>query len=242
MGKKNSNVIPLHTAATETSLLEMNRKIKSLKLKHKKTCEMAARAILCALNLKDHYTFGHSTRVAFFSLVVGKKLGLTKSELYDLELASLFHDIGKIGTPDSLLNKPQRLEPEEFAIVQQHPQLSYKILEEFPDFEKIAIYARHHHERFDGQGYPDQLKGAEIPFFSRIILISDTFDSMTSTRPYREGMTYQTAFDELRQFSGSQFDPQLVEVFVEAMTGSQQKNNEIFELSIIEGRFRKNAA
>ena len=123
-----------------------------------------------------------------------------------------------------------------------HPVKSYEILKDFTDFQKIAVYARHHHERHDGRGYPDQLKGEDIPLLSRIILIADTFDAMTSTRPYRKGLSYEIAFDELRQFSGSQFDPSLVEVFIDAMTREKAENTETFQLSIIDGEFKKDAA
>lgn len=227
---------------TTTTLLKMSREIESLKQQHRKTYEMAARAILYALDLKDHYTFGHSTRVAYFSLAAGKKLNLSEKNLYELELASLFHDIGKIGIPDQVLNKPERLVAEEFEVMREHPEKSYQILQQFGDFGEIAIYARHHHERYDGRGYPDQLKGEEIPLFSRIILISDTFDAMTSTRSYRKGLSYQVAFEELRQCAGTQFDPQLVEVFIEALTEIHQQSDETFELSIIQGKFKKDAA
>ena len=236
------NVISLNSIVTSTAMLKMSQEIESLKQKHQKTREMAARSILYALDLKDHYTFGHSTRVAYFSLELGKKLNLSKEDLHELELASLFHDIGKIGIPDQVLNKPERLEMEEFTIMKQHPEKSYEILQQFGDFEKIAICTRHHHERYDGRGYPSQLKGEEIPLFSRIILISDTFDAMTSTRSYRKGLSYQMAIEELRQFSGTQFDPQLVEIFSEVLEEIHEQSEDTFELSIIEGKFRKDAA
>ena len=240
--KKPSNVISLNDSIVAMALLEMSGQIDHLKHKHKQTCEMAARAILYALDLKDHYTFGHSVRVAYFSVTTGKKLNLSEKELYDLELASLFHDIGKIGTPDELLNKPERLVAEEFEVMKQHPKQSYEILRRFDDFEQIALYAKHHHERYDGRGYPGELKGEEIPLVSRIILISDTFDAMTSSRPYRKRLPYQVAFDELKQFSGSQFDPFLVNVFIDAMHDTYQQEGETFELSILQGKFEKKAA
>ena len=242
MRKKNSNVISLNSIVATTALLKMSNEIESLKREHKKTCEMAARAILYALDLKDHYTFGHSVRVAYFSVVTGKKLNLKEQELYDLELASLFHDIGKIGTPDDLLNRPKRLGSEEFEVMKQHPDQSYDILHQFEEFEQVAIYAKHHHERYDGRGYPDRLKGEEIPLFSRIILISDTFDAMTSSRPYRKRLPYQVAFDELKQFSGTQFDPHIVDIFIKAIGEIYQQSEETFELSILHGRFKKDAA
>ena len=242
MRKKNSNIIPLKSVVTNAALINMSDEIKHLKEKHKKTCEMAARTILYALNLKDHYTFGHSTRVAYFSVVTGKELNLSDDELYDLELAALFHDIGKIGTPDELLNKPKHLIPEEFNVMKKHPQESYKILKQFKYFEKIALYAKHHHERYDGRGYPDQLIGESIPLFSRIILIADTFDAITSSRPYRKGLPRQVAFDELKRFSGTQFDPNLVDMFIYALVKVFQQKSTTFQLSILDQEFAKDAA
>ena len=242
MTKKISNIISLNSVITAQTLLQMNRELKNLKEKHKKTCEMAARTILQALDLKDHYTFGHSIRVAYLSVAVGKKLNLSEKELYDLELTALFHDIGKIGTPDGILNKPHSLSTQEFDTMKRHPDQSYEILSQFEDFEEIAIYARHHHEKYDGKGYPDQLKGDEIPLFSRIVLIADTFDAMTSSRPYRKKFSHEVSLDEIKQFSGSQFDPHLVEVFTEVVEEMSQEQTRTFNLSILDGQFLKDAA
>lgn len=242
MTKKHSNVIPLKSVVTNATLISMADEIKRLKEKHKKTCEMAARTILYALDLKDHYTFGHSVRVAYFSVITGEELNLSGEELYDLELAALFHDIGKIGTPNELLNKPKHLFPEEFEVMKKHPEESYKILKQFKYFEKIALYAKHHHERYDGRGYPDQLKGECIPLISRIILIADTFDAMTSSRTYRKRLPRQVAFDELRQFSGTQFDPNLVDIFIHALIKAFQQESKTFQLSILDEEFTKDAA
>ncbi len=241
MGKKN-NVIPISSVLTNVTLLALSEEVSKLKGEQKDICEMAARSILFALDLKDHYTFGHSTRVAHFSLQLGKQLGLSEEEMYELELSALFHDIGKIGTPDAILTKPERLSPQEFEVMKKHPEMSYEILKNFKPFEKIAINTRHHHERFDGRGYPDKLKGENIPLFSRIILIADTFDAMTSTRPYRKGLPYETAFYELRQFSGSQFDPKLVKHFIRALSSKEERTLTRFNLSIIQGDFEKDAA
>lgn len=240
--KKDAQVIALNDVVTNVTLLNLVQEVAALKSKHKKTCEMAVRAILHALDFKDHYTFGHSMRVAFYSLALGKELGLPEDELYDLELAALFHDIGKIGVPDSVLLKPSRLSETEFDIMKSHPVKSAEILQGFEDFEKIAKYARHHHERFDGKGYPEGLQGEDIPLFSRIILIADTFDAMTSSRPYRKGLPYETAYEELREFSSTQFDPNLVEYFVKAMEVESKTETDIFKLSIIDGEFKKEAA
>ncbi|PIP95245.1 MAG: hypothetical protein COW00_13925 [Bdellovibrio sp. CG12_big_fil_rev_8_21_14_0_65_39_13] len=238
----NDNVISMTEIVTNVALMNLSREVQDLKRKQKDFCEMAVRAILHALDCKDHYTFGHSMRVTYYALVLGKELELSGDELYDLELAALFHDIGKIGVPDKVLLKPARLTEEEFLEMKAHPSKSAEILEGFEPFELVAKYAKHHHERYDGRGYPDSLKGEEIPLFSRIILIADTFDAMTSTRPYRKGLAYEVAFSELKEFSGSQFDPQLVEHFCAAMAREEAKKEGTFKLTIIEGEFNKDAA
>ena len=240
--KDNENVFSLPQLLTNITLMNLTDQVNNFEKKEKEILEMAARSILLALDMKDSYTFGHSTRVAFYSQELGKEMGLSSEELYQLELASLFHDIGKIGIPDNILLKPTRLSQDEFAIMKTHPERSEEVLKNFSPFEKIAKYARHHHERYDGKGYPDNLKGEDIPYFSRIILISDTFDAMTSDRPYRKGLPYDVAFSELEEFAGSQFDPKLSKVFVKAMEKDQKKNENVFKLTIFQDDFNKKAA
>lgn len=204
--------------------------------------ELTIKTLLNALRCKDEYTWGHSLRVAYFCVSVGKEIGLSEEELYELEVSALFHDIGKIGVPDNVLMKPTRLNEEEFQAMKLHPTKSYEILEEFPVFHQMAVNAKHHHERYDGRGYPEGLKGEGIPLFSRIILVADTFDAMTSSRPYRSGLAMDIAFSELREFSGTQFDSSIVESFILSMQREQAKNEETFSLQIIEGDFKKHAA
>lgn len=235
------NILHLPISAQD-SIMSLASRIEDLKDENHKISEMAARAILKALDAKDSYTYGHSMRVCYFSMVLGRELDLSDWQMYELQLAALFHDIGKIGTPDSVLNKPTRLTAEEFEIMKEHPVKSYEILKGFKTFEKVAKHAKHHHERYDGRGYPDGLKGDEIPFYARIILIADTFDAMTSTRVYRKGLSYNVAFSELIEFSGSQFDPQLVEYFINGMKKEQAKNEDQFYIPLMNERFDKNAA
>jgi len=172
------------------------------------------KVLLETLKLKDLYTYGHCLRVSKYSLSLGIELGLSRKELFLLELSALFHDIGKIGIPDNILKKPDKLTDEEYNIMKKHPGLSGDVLKKFPGFEKIHFYAKCHHERYDGKGYPSGLKENEIPLFSRIILIADTYDAMTSTRPYRKGLSQQIAFTELKKCSGTQFDSKLVDYFI----------------------------
>jgi HD-GYP domain-containing protein (c-di-GMP phosphodiesterase class II) len=214
----------------------------SIKAIRKEYFELTVKSLLSALRCKDDYTWGHSLRVAYFCVSVGKEMGLSEDELYELEVSALFHDIGKIGVPDSVLTKPSRLTDEEFLEMKLHPTKSFDILKDFPIFDKMAINAKYHHERYDGRGYPEGLKGEDIPLFSRIILISDTFDAMTSTRPYRKGLPFDVAFAELREFAGTQFDPMVVEKFISCMTKEQKKNEPTFTLKVISGDFKKDAA
>ncbi len=236
------NVISIPNLVTNVALHNLTEEVSNLRQQQRSICEQAIRSILHALDCKDHYTFGHSLRVTYYSLKLGEEYGLKPEELYDLEVAALFHDIGKIAVPDKVLLKPARLDEEEFLIMKSHPSKSAEILEGFEPFKEAAQFAKHHHERYDGRGYPDSMKGQDIPLFSRIILIADTFDAMTSTRPYRKGLPYEVAFSELDEFSGSQFDPELVKHFISVMKKEEAKKEPTFQLSIIEGDWEKDAA
>lgn len=172
------------------------------------------KALASALEARDTYTQGHSMRVTQYSLLVGEKLSLTKKEMEKLRLAGLLHDVGKIGVKEQVLNKPGKLTPEEYEQIKIHSQLSVKILQPVITDEEVIDIIRHHHERWDGDGFPYGLKKEEIPLGSRIIIVCDTFDAMTSNRPYRKALTKEIAFDELRRCSGSQFDPRMVKAFL----------------------------
>lgn len=225
MSVKKNNVINLSEATSTLALYQLSHSLNKAKEESRLICEMAVRSILKALNCKDNYTYGHSLRVAEYALILGHHLNLTKDELYELELSALFHDIGKIGIPDKILAKPERLDTEEFEIMKKHPEYSFEILKDFKNFEKIAINAKHHHERWDGRGYPDKLKREEIPLFSRFILIADTYDAITSSRVYRKGLSEAIAFQELLDFSEKQFDPYLVKEFIKAIKNYHQRRS-----------------
>lgn len=176
-----------------------------------------------ALEARDKWTRGHSKRVAEISVKIGKEMGLSREDLEQLNLAGQLHDIGKIGIPDEILRKPGPLTPEEFCVVKEHPEIGYRILE--PLFEERLELERgsdinvlevilHHHERFDGTGYPHGLEGKEIPLGSRILLIADAYEAMTSDRPYRKALPFKEAIEEIRRNSGTQFDPQIAELFI----------------------------
>ncbi len=175
-----------------------------------------------ALEAKDAYTAGHSGRVAHYSVLLGKQVGLSDEELLLLRQGALMHDLGKIGIPDKVLNKPSALDDEEFAQMRQHPVLTATIMrplkERFGEFTEIAAW---HHERWDGKGYPDGLKGEAIPLLARIVAIADSWDAMTGDRIYRKGMSKQKAISIMRsERESGQWDPELVSLFVEMIEGN----------------------
>ncbi len=174
-------------------------------------------ALAVAIEARDPYTLGHSARVATYSLMIGEKIGLSKKELGELEVAALFHDVGKLRISDSILRKKQPLSPSELNAIKNHPLDGAAILQKVKPLQKYVDSVRHHHEHFDGGGYPDGLNGERIPLHSAIIAIADTYDAMTSTRPYRKAMSTSEALLELRKGRGKQFDPILLEAFFMAM-------------------------
>ncbi len=173
-------------------------------------------ALAAAMEAKDHYTADHAQTLARTAVSVGRLLGLSECELRDLQYASVLHDIGKIGVPGSILNKPGKLTDEEFAVMAEHTVIGERILSRIEPLAPIARVIRAAHERFDGQGYPDRLSGQEIPRAARIVFVCDAFHAMTSDRPYRKAMPEQAALEELRRNAGVQFDPDVVAAFCEA--------------------------
>jgi HD-GYP domain-containing protein (c-di-GMP phosphodiesterase class II) len=181
--------------------------------------QFVAQSLLQALKERDPYTYGHCRRVARHARLLAEAAGLTQIEQRMVEYASMFHDLGKMGIPDRILLKPGRLTDEEEAVMRAHPQKSVDILQPLTQvtfFKGVIPGVKHHHERYDGKGYPDGVMGDHIPLIARIILIADTYDAMTTTRPYRNGMDPQFAYKELKLFAGRQFDKQLVDIFLKA--------------------------
>jgi putative nucleotidyltransferase with HDIG domain len=171
------------------------------------------KVLAAAIDARDPYTLGHSTRVAKLSLKMGEAIGFSPSELEDLEIASLFHDVGKLKTPDLLLLKEGPLDLMEHREIASHSEIGAAILGSAPSLQKYIPAVRHHHEWFNGEGYPDGLRGEDIPLHAAIIAIADAFDAMTSARPYKNAYSRDDALRELTRYSGKQFDPRLVEVF-----------------------------
>jgi putative nucleotidyltransferase with HDIG domain len=173
--------------------------------------------LMMALQARDPYTFKHSQRVSWLASQLAETLGLSEYDQKVTRFSSLFHDIGKMGIPDKILHKPMRLTSDEEVIMRTHPIKSTEILRplaDVPFFADIMQPIRSHHERIDGQGYPDGLKNDEIPLIAKIILIADTFDAMTTDRPYRNGLSCDTAYQELQRHSGMQFDPEFTKIFI----------------------------
>jgi len=189
------------------------------------------KVVAAAIDARDSYTHGHSARVAQLSLLLGKQIGLPKEDLRDLEIACLFHDVGKIKTPDSILLKPGKLNEAETKEMRQHVVYGASILSKAPSLYKYIPSTRHHHEWHNGKGYPDGLVGDDIPLFAAIISIADAFDAMTSDRPYRKALFKEEALRQIDRMSGTQFRPKLVAVFLELM---ERDHVQSLPLSVVE--------
>lgn len=172
------------------------------------------KSIAFALDAKDKYTHGHSMRVTLYSLALAKNLNLPDELLEEIETTGLLHDIGKIAIPENILLKPGKLTPEEFDVIKTHPELGEKLVFGIEKLKLVSNWLKSHHERYDGNGYPDGLVGESIPISSRIIAIADTYDAMTSDRSYRAALPHEVAIDEIKRCMGSQFDPKLAELFI----------------------------
>ena len=178
---------------------------------------------------KDTYTRGHSDRVSEYSVLIGEKLGLPEDKIKTLRIGGLFHDIGKIGIPDSILLKPDKLSDDEYSQIKNHPSIGAHILGSAEIFKDIIPIVKHHHERYDGNGYPSRLKGEEIPYIARIAAVADTFDAMTSRRSYRGPIDIEHVKEEIKRCEGTQFDPQIAEVFLDILNNDYDKIKDIQE-------------
>ena len=178
---------------------------------------------------KDPYTRGHSDRVSAFSVLLGKELGVSSEDLKTLEIGGLFHDIGKIGIPDSILLKEAKLTDDEYSQIKNHPSIGAHILCNAIVFQNILPIVKHHHERFDGNGYPSKLVGEQIPYLARIAAVADSFDAMTSKRTYRNAMLIEDVKQEIKRCSGTQFDPNIAEAFLNILNNKYDKIQKIQE-------------
>ena len=166
------------------------------------------------IDAKDSYTNGHSARVAQYSVMLAKRMGFKEEELGRLEYTALLHDVGKIGVSDAILNKKGKLTEEEYAIIKEHSEIGAQILSTITELPDVAVGARYHHERYDGKGYPDGLKGEEIPLFARIIAVADSYDAMTSKRSYRGALPQELVRQEITRGIGTQFDPRIAKLML----------------------------
>lgn len=210
--------------------------IKNINSELKETYEKLEKAYLESIQTlrytveaKDVYTRGHSDRVSEFSVLIGKKLGLSEQDIKTLRIGGLFHDIGKIGVPDSILLKDAKLTDDEYSEIKNHPSIGAHILSTATIFENIIPIVKHHHEKYDGNGYPGKLRGEEIPYLARIAAVADTFDAMTSVRPYRTALSIDIVKEEFRKFSGTQFDPEITKVFLDILDNNYDEILEIQE-------------
>jgi putative nucleotidyltransferase with HDIG domain len=175
-------------------------------------------ALTQALETRDFETHGHSDRVTALSLRIAERMGLDSKEVRNIQWGALLHDVGKIGVPDQILRKPGPLNDEEWIVMKKHPEIGFNMLKDIPFLKPALNIVHSHHERFDGKGYPLGLKGSYIPLAARIFSIVDSFDAMTSDRPYRKKMNQADAIIEIKRCSGSQFDPEIVNIFINTIS------------------------
>jgi putative two-component system response regulator len=212
--KRLEEEVEVHHQHLESLVQERTAKLQQAMLFLKKAHLGSVKVLAEAIEAKDPYTRGHSDRVRRMSMRIGVKLGFAEKRLENLVFGALLHDIGKIGIRDEVLQKQDVLNPNEYQYIQQHPMIGAKILEGDDFFKDTIPMVRHHHEHFDGSGYPDALVGDAIPLEARIIALPDAFDAMTSARPHNCIMPLKVALEELEAGKGKQFDPQVLEIFL----------------------------
>jgi len=212
----------IHNASK--TLVEQNQNLKQQKNEIENAYEKLHRTyrdtiatLSRAVDARDPYTSGHSERVASIAKKIAKKMGIPKKEFEQIELAAQFHDIGKIGVPDSILLKPGKLTDIEFNAIKDHPVIGTNILNNIEFLNESLPIILHHHETYDGRGYPNGISGAEIPLGSRIISIADTYDAMTSDRPYRKALSHEEAIREILKCRGTQFDSEIVDAALDVL-------------------------
>lgn len=194
------------------------------------------RVLAAAIDARDPFTLGHSTRVARFSKRVGEKIGMRGRELEELEIACLFHDVGKLKTPDYVLLKDGSLDSGEYREIIRHPEYGAEILSRAPSLSKYIPAVKHHHEWYNGKGYPDGLSGEDIPLNAAIISVADAYDAMTSNRPYKHSYTHKEALQELILFAGKQFDPRIVDIFLQIVNEEYSSQGDHIQKEVRDGR------
>lgn len=217
-----STVFEMVVDTTEKVLLEQ---------KNNRIFDQTIRAFIELIENRDAYTCSHSLQVKQIALAIGREMGLSREVLDQIAISAMLHDIGKIGIPEQILNKPGRLTDKEYKIIQQHPLIGYDTLMKIESFQEIAVYIRHHHEAWDGSGYPDHQKGEEIPHISRILAVADVYEALTSNRVYRKAMTSQEALAIMVKGDHKQFDPVVLKAFLALISkgklGDKAKDRQI---------------
>ena len=211
---------------------DMNDKLKDTYKQLERAYMESIQTLRYTVEAKDSYTRGHSDRVSEFSVLIGKHLGLSDSDLKTLQIGGLFHDIGKIGVPDSILLKDGKLTDDEYSEIKNHPSIGAHILSTATIFKDIIPIVKHHHEKYDGFGYPSKLNGENIPYFARITAVADTFDAMTSKRTYRDALPLDVVISEIERCKGTQFDPKIADVFLDIL------HNHYDEVKSIQERYK----
>ncbi|MBS4026039.1 MAG: HD-GYP domain-containing protein [Clostridia bacterium] len=212
LAKAKERLLLIHIDEMEILYGKLNEQVEELNRKNKQLRESFLRTIeslAISVEAKDYYTNGHSKRVAYYCKIMASEMGLSTQEKEELELAGLVHDIGKIGISEKVLQKPSKLSDEEYNHIKEHPLVGAKILQPLEGVNNIICWIKHHHERFDGRGYPSGLTGDQIPLGAKIIACADTYDAMTTDRPYREALAPEHALEEIKKSCGSQLDPEI---------------------------------
>lgn len=212
-------------------LNEINEKLRDKQEELEQAYMETIEVLRGTVEAKDIYTVGHSERVSKYALLIGKKIGLSEKDLHILEVGSLFHDIGKIGIPDYIITKAGKLSVDEYSEIKNHPSIGEHILSNSKLFKDMIPIVLHHHERWDGKGYPKQLKGEKIPPLARIAAVADSFDAMTSRRSYRDELSIEVARDEIEKNIGTQFSPIEAQAMLDLIDNEKEKILEIKSIS-----------
>ncbi len=219
-------------AISQMNLIKnINNELKDTYEKLERSYMESIQTLRYTVEAKDSYTRGHSDRVSEFSVLIGKYMGLPEDDLNTIRVGGLFHDIGKIGVPDSILLKTERLTDDEYSEIKNHPSIGAHILSTATIFQNLIPIVKHHHEKYDGTGYPGKLKGEDIPLFARITAVADTFDAMTSKRTYRDALPLDVVKAEFEKCKGTQFDPKIADVFLDIL------DNHYDEIKDIQARY-----
>jgi HD-GYP domain-containing protein (c-di-GMP phosphodiesterase class II) len=213
------------------SLREYIKKLKFAIEQEKKAHLESIKTLSEAIAIREPYTQGHIQRVSKYAEVIGREMELSAKDMETLEYGCVLHDVGKIGINVDIINKDKKLEDYEYEKIKKHPEMGVKIIEGVPFLEKSKDIILYHQERYDGKGYPEGLKGEEIPLLARIVSVADTYDAIVSDRPYRKGLTHEKALETIKKEAFKQFDPKIVDIFV-------KKEKEICEIT--ENLVRKN--